>query len=733
LLSDKKNIDKKFLQEAIVLVQGMTCGACSARVGRVLEQQNGVSEAAVNLATGQARILFDSQTVRVENLLAAVNNAGFDASLPVAAGQSLRESNWPWVLWLAIALSFPMLIIMFLHMAGVPLPAWLFSHWLYFVLATPVQFVCAVSLYKGAWHSLKGRAANMDVLVAVATSVAYFYSVYSMIAGEQNVYFETSAMLITFILLGKSLENATKIKATAAVRALADLRPPTAKKVFENGKEEIIPLNQVVVGDVLRVAPGEKVPADGVVLDGLGVIDEAMLTGESRLIEKNPGDLVIGATLNQNGTMLVKVEKVGEATTLARIIDLVERAQSRPAHAQRLADRAANIFVPVVLLLSVLTFLLSYFVLVPGILEQALFRAVAVLVVACPCALGLATPMAVITATGRGAAAGILYKGGVSLEEAGQVKTVIMDKTGTITNGHPQVVGTKTAADAEAAWLLWGAAVGRLSGHPLALAIANYVEEEQLAAGKDMDWGSLIVTDFVNIPGKGVKAKLDGHEILFGNATFLALCGIALPPEAEIAEASLVLVAIDAKWAGTIALADQIRPKMAEAIKEMQQMGLQVVMCTGDNAATAKKVAASVGIEKVEADLLPEDKSKIVEKWQVDKQKVAMVGDGINDAPALALADLGIAMGSGSQIAQGSADVTLLSADPWALVRSLKLGRRTVRIIWQNLFWAFSYNILMIPLAMLGVISPIFAGAAMAFSSLSVCLNSLRIYRVKID
>ena len=526
-------------QEVLLNITGMTCASCSARVGKVLQKQEGIVSANVNLATNQARVAYDESKIKPADMLAAVEKAGFGAKINYGGALTQEASGFTWRLWLSIALAMPMLLIMVWHLLGFPMPDWLMGHLFQFILATPVQFVGGSKIYVGAYKALKSRAANMDVLVATATSIAYFYSLYNMLTGGEYVYFETSAVLIAFIMLGKALEKSTKRKATAAIAALNDLKPPVARLITPEGDREVS-VEEIRVSDVLRVLPGEQIPLDGEVLEGASNVNESMLTGEALPVLKTVGDKVTGATQNQDGQLVFRVEEVGEDTMLARIIRLVATAQGETAPSQRIADKVAGFFVPSVMGLALLTFLICYFA-VDLALAVAIERAVAVLVIACPCALGLATPMAVITATGRGAIEGILYKGGPSLEAAAHIDTIIMDKTGTLTLGQPQVVEVQAEATAPEGWLLWAGAVEKLSAHPLGQAVGEYVGEEKIAAVK--------VENLVIDAGLGVSGTVEGHTIAAGKADYLRNQGIALPERAQEEDKTSVEVLLSQKYA----------------------------------------------------------------------------------------------------------------------------------------------------------------------------------------
>ncbi|HHW98077.1 MAG TPA: copper-translocating P-type ATPase, partial [Firmicutes bacterium] len=607
-----------------------------------------------------------------------------------------------------------------------------------FIFATPVQFLVGWSFYKGAYRSLKSGSANMDVLVALGTSAAYFLSVYNtffvpVAPGEMpHLYFESSAVIITLILLGKYLEARAKGKTSEAIRKLMGLQAKTAR-VVRDEQEIDVPIADVVVGDIVVVRPGEKIPVDGEVVSGTSSVDESMLTGESIPVDKGPGDLVVGATINKHGAFRFRATKVGADTALAQIIKVVEDAQGSKAPIQRMADTISGIFVPVVVGIAALTFIVWY--LVTGNAEQAIINMTAVLVIACPCALGLATPTSIMVGTGKGAENGILFKGGEHLENAHRVQDVILDKTGTITKGEPAVTDVIVFPDwrgAEEELLTLAASVEQASEHPLGQAIVNHAKETGLELA--------VAADFQAIPGHGIVARAADKQVLVGNRKLLKEQGIDFEVHLETLEQleeqgkTAMLVATDGQAAGIIAVADTVKPESAAAIAALQEMGLGVYMITGDNWRTARAIAEQVGIKQdhVFAEVLPEHKAEAVQKLRDSGRVVAMVGDGINDAPALATADVGLAIGTGTDVAMEAADITLMRGNLQSIVSAIRLSRLTLRNIKQNLFWAFFYNSLGIPVAALGLLNPIVAGAAMAFSSVSVVTNALRLRTVRI-
>ncbi|MBR7553132.1 heavy metal translocating P-type ATPase [Allobacillus sp. GCM10007491] len=717
-------------------VFGMTCAACSNRIEKVLNKQEGVSEASVNLTTESASVEYNPSMVDVHNLIDRIQKLGYDAKTKVEAEekQSHKEKELKkqkTKLIVSIILSAPLLMTMFVHLFNMSIPDIFMNPWFQFALATPVQFIIGWQFYVGAYKNLRNGGANMDVLVALGTSAAYFYSLYESFKTlgnpgyEPHLYFETSAILITLILFGKYLEAKAKNQTTNALSSLLNLQAKEAR-VIRNGEETMIPVEEVEVGDRLIVKPGEKIPVDGKVVKGRTSVDESMITGESIPIEKEVGTNLIGSTMNKNGSVEMEATNVGKDTALASIVKVVEEAQGSKAPIQRLADVISGYFVPIVVVISIITFIVWISFVQPGQFEPALVASIAVLVIACPCALGLATPTSIMVGTGRAAESGILFKGGGHLERTHELEAIVLDKTGTITKGKPEV--TDFTGDDETLQLLASAEKG--SEHPLAEAIVAYATEQE---SKFVD-----VDEFNAIPGHGIQATIAGKQILVGNRKLMHDHNVNVAEyenhlvELEADGKTAMLIAIDGEYRGMIAVADTIKDTAPEAIRELQEQGLEVIMLTGDNERTAQAIAKQVGIDRVIAEVLPEEKAEKVKEIQLLGKKVGMVGDGVNDAPALVVADIGIAIGTGTEVAIEAADVTILGGELLLIPKAIKISHASIRNIRQNLFWAFGYNTAGIPIAAVGLLAPWVAGAAMALSSVSVVTNSLRLKRVKL-
>lgn len=785
-------------ETADFVIEGMTCAACAARIEKGLGKLPGVSAASVNLALETARVEYVPGAVSAADMQRKVEQLGYKATLKKDEGEAAGEdrraverSRQLRKLLISAALSLPLLWSMVGHFSftsWIYVPELLMNPWFQLVLATPVQFYIGRGFYVGAYKALRNGSANMDVLVSLGTSAAYFYSLYLTIDWASSgmgvhhapsLYFETSSILITLVLLGKWFERMAKGRTSEAIKSLMGLQAKTAL-VVRDGAERSIPVEEVVRGDIVLVRPGEKVPVDGEVLEGESSVDESMLTGESLPVGKKAGDAVIGATINKNGRLRIRATKVGKDSALAQIVKIVEEAQGSKAPIQRVADVISGIFVPIVVGIALAAFLVWYFFVQPWDFAEALEKAIAILVIACPCALGLATPTSIMAGSGRAAEFGILFKGGEHLETTQGIDTVVLDKTGTVTKGKPEltdvlvaegedvlgdVAGTgltvavlsegDKARDDAAAVLSQGDKAGkeaagvlsegdkaarllRLVGaaeknseHPLAEAIVTGVRERGIAIPE--------ASSFEALPGYGVLAAVEGKRVLVGTRRLLDREGVTIGSAAseamtrlEEAGKTAMLAAIDGRYAGTIAVADTVKDTSAAAVARLRAMGIEVVMITGDNARTAAAIAAQAGIPRVLAEVLPEGKAAEVKKLQAAGRKVAMVGDGINDAPALAVADVGMAVGTGTDVAMEAADVTLMRGDLASIPDAIEMSRLTMRNIRQNLFWALGYNTIGIPVAAIGLLAPWVAGAAMALSSVSVVLNALRLQRAKL-
>jgi len=740
--------------KAELAITGMSCAGCVDRVESSLADAPGVRKAGVNLATDRATVEYDPAATDVDALIKAVKDAGYGArdagdlwseALKVAEGEESRLKREEFEtlrrkFWIAAILSFPVLVIAMAHgrVSAFQFPG---VTWLELLLTTPVVVYCGAQFYRGAWAAFKHRAADMNTLIALGTGAAYVYSVVATVwpagfagpMGMTPVYFEAAGVIIALVLLGKMLEARAKGRTSAAIQQLMKLQAKTAR-VIRDGREVEVEIQSVEVGDVVQVRPGEKIPVDGVVIEGRSAVDESMLTGESLPVEKNPEDEVFSGTMNATGAFRFNVTRTGADTTLQQIVRMVQDAQGSKAPIARMADIISGIVTPVVLCIAIATFA-AWFVLAPTEVRftMALVNFVSVLIIACPCALGLATPTAIMVGTGRGAEEGVLIKGGESLEMAHRVDTVVLDKTGTITTGRPELTDVIPLGDiSETDLLRLTAAAERQSEHAIAGAIVRGAQARNIDAAA--------ISEFRVAPGEGVHATVDGRAVLIGNLRMMRErnldVGSAEAPLTSLAAQgkTAILVAVDNRIAGIVAVADSVKPESSRAIASLRKMGLELVMMTGDNRPTAEAIAREVGIEKVVAEVLPDGKVEEIARLQRDGKIVAMVGDGINDAPALARADVGIAIDTGTDVAIEASDITLLRGDLRGVATAIALSKATIRTVKQNLFWAFVYNVIGIPLAA-GVfypitgwlLSPVIASAAMSLSSVSVLTNSLRL------
>jgi Cu+-exporting ATPase len=730
-------------------IEGMTCAACAKAIERATRKLDGVIESSVNMATEKLTVVYEPAKVRFPDIRKAVEKAGYKAFEEEKGADADREGKEKearslWNKFLVSAVfTVPLLYIAMGHMAGLPLPEIIDP------MMNPANFALAQLLlvlpvvvmgsrfYIVGFRTLAKRSPNMDSLIAIGTSAAFLYglfAVYKIFTGDSSyahdMYFESAGVILTLVTLGKYFEAVSKGKSSEAIKKLMGLSPKTARIII-GGEEKEISLEEVEAGDIIVVRPGEKLPVDGQVVEGATSVDESMLTGESIPVEKNPGDDVIGASINKNGSIKYRATKVGKDTTLAQIIKLVEEAQGSKAPIAKLADTIAGYFVPVVMALAVISGIAWYLSGETAIFSLTIF--IAVLVIACPCALGLATPTAIMVGTGKGAEYGVLIKSGTALETAHRIQTVVLDKTGTITEGRPAVTDILAFGDSEESWLLQAAASAEKgSEHPLGEAIVRAAQERGIELKA--------VSSFKAVPGKGIEVSIDGKDIIMGNRKLMDERAVNIEDKWELSQKlagegkTPMYISSEGKLAGIIAVADTVKAGSAKAVAGLKEMGIEVVMISGDNRRTAEAIGKQVGIGRVLAEVLPENKAEEIKKLQVEGRRVAMVGDGINDAPALAQADVGIAIGSGTDVAIESADIVLMRGDLMDVITAIDLSKKTIRNIKQNLFWAFGYNSVGIPVAMgllhlFGgpLLSPMIAGAAMSFSSVSVVTNALRL------
>lgn len=720
-------------------ISGMSCASCAAKLEKELAKTEGVRKATINFAAEKATVEYSD--AKISKIIDVVEKLGYRAEraeqISVDREKERREKEIGRLrteLIFASLLSSPLVLGMILALIGIHI-AFLHNEYFQFVLATPIQFIIGARFYKNAYYALKAKSANMDVLIAMGTSAAYLYSIYTgfflpMEEGMmmKDLYFEASAVIITLIILGKYLEAGAKGRTSEAIKKLMGLQPKTAR-IIRDGLELDIPISEVEVGEIVVVRPGEKIPVDGIIIEGHSSIDESMLTGESLPVEKNIGDKVVGATMNKHGGFRFEATKIGKDTVLSQIIKMVEDAQGSKAPIQKMADRVSGVFVPIVVVIALITFSGWYWGVSGGAdMAKALMSAIAVLIIACPCALGLATPTAIMVGTGKGAEHGILFKGGEHLETTYKIQAVVLDKTGTITKGEPEVTDIISLGQKDSSEIIRLAAITeKKSEHPLGVAIYE--------KGKSDTENVPDPESFEAIPGKGVTAVIQRKTVLIGTRKLMREKGIEIEAFEQVITnledegKTAMLLAVENVMEAVIAVADTLKENSQEAIKELQSMGIDVYMLTGDNQRTAHAIARQVGITNVLAEVLPENKAQEIEKLKQTGITVAMVGDGINDAPALVTAHIGMAIGTGTDVAIEAADITLMRGDLRAIPAAIRLSKKTMTKIKQNLFWAFIYNTIGIPFAAFGLLSPILAGAAMALSSVSVLTNSLTLKR----
>ncbi len=728
-------------------ISGMHCAACATRIEKVVSKIEGVEEIHVNLTTEKGRVTFTNTLTNINEIINRINKIGFEAkidrknSLQSEMEKRRELSLLKWKFYISAVLTIPLAWAMFSHFkwaSFIKVPEIFINPLFQFAITIPIQFIIGFQFYERAWKSLKSGSANMDVLVVLSTSAAFFYSHYltfthlGRFSHPQTIvlFYETSAFIITFILLGKLLEAKTKMRTTEAIKKLYQLQTRTAT-LFLDGTEHPTPVDKISPGNVVIVRSGEKVPIDGQVIKGISMIDESLLTGESIPVEKGVGNHVYAGTINHNGTLKIRVTKQESETTLSQIIRIVEEAQGSKAPIQHIADKVTGVFVPIIIFISIVTFFLWYMWIQPGELSEALEKTIAVLIIACPCALGLATPTSVMVGSGRAAQTGILFKEGKYLEVLGKSNVIVLDKTGTITKGEPEVTDVFVEYLSEREFFGIAGAVEGNSGHPVAQAIVK----EARKRGVNLPYANQVVS----IPGYGVMGTVDGKKVFISNPSYFRMNRFYIPRRAEREITRLeqegktvMVVSIHSRFSGIIAVADEVKQSSKAAVTRLKQQGMEVIMLTGDNKETAMMIAKKTGIENVHATITPQKKAEIIQSLQKQGKHVVMVGDGINDAPALTVADVGIAMGTGSDIAIESGDITVIKGDLNKVVDAMKISKATMTNIRQNFIWAFLYNIICIPFAMFGLLAPWLAGAVMAFSSVSVVLNSLRLQKARI-
>jgi len=724
-------------------VKGMYCSACAARIEKAVSRLDGVEEVFVNLAMETGNVAYDKNKTNLSDIIDKINQIGFEATTynREEAGKNNQLQTLQWHFICSAILTIPLAWAMLSHFQWASflyIPPLFQNPFFQMMITIPIQFIIGYPFYERAWHAVKHKIPNMDVLVVLSTSAAFFYSHYVTFTTPNFLYtiesevlfYETSAFIITFILLGKLLEAKTKSRTSEALEKLYQIQTKTAT-LFENGKEVSVDVQHLVPGDIVVIKPGEKVPIDGQVIEGTSMINESLLTGESIPIEKNVRSLVYAGTINENGLLKVRVTKKDSETALANIIHIVEEAQRAKAPIQHIADKIVGIFVPIVITIAAITFVAWYFVFQPGNFNGALGKLIAVLIIACPCALGLATPTSIMVGSGRAAQHGILFKEGKFLELLEKNNYLLLDKTGTITKGFPKVTDIYIQHIKQQPFLEIIGAVERTSDHPVAKAIVSKAQSkiDYFPEAKEVE----------NVPGYGIKAVVNGLKVTIANASYFKTHHLTIPEKAEQLENQLkqdgktvMIVYIDGRFAGMVAVIDEIKASSVSAITRLKQMGYKLVLATGDHKQAGLAIARKVGIKKVYTECSPNDKVTIIQQLQKQGNSTAMVGDGINDAPALTVANVGVAIGTGSDVAIESGDVTIIQGDLTRLVDAIQISKKTMLNIKQNFVWAFLYNVIMIPFAMFGILVPWLAGAAMAFSSISVVLNSLRLKRVKI-